>query len=66
MFFRINQILFILATALSTGWSLPDGANEKACGDMLPQHGVAAQTSKFPYEVKVEKASDSQLKIQVI
>lgn len=49
------RFVFALAVLAVPVWSYSAGAPEGACGDMVPQHHVAAQTSPAPYAIAVSK-----------
>ncbi|XP_043927046.1 putative defense protein Hdd11 [Protopterus annectens] len=40
-----------LLASLNAGWCYLTGAPEDTCSDMMPEHGVAAQTTASPYKL---------------
>lgn len=48
-------LLFVVAVAIASANAYKSGAPDNACGDMIPQHHVPAQTSPAPYTLTVAK-----------
>lgn len=55
MFVRV--FIFIACVALPAAWAYSAGAPSVACGDMVPQHGVAPQQSSAPYKLLLSTKS---------
>ncbi|KAL0273964.1 UNVERIFIED_CONTAM: hypothetical protein PYX00_006514 [Menopon gallinae] len=47
----------VLATTLAVAYGYGGGAPVEACGDMVPQHHVAPQSTPFPYRISVSKSN---------
>jgi len=47
--FRIGWLLFIVIGIFEKTMARPDGAPERSCKTMRPEHGVNVQTSKSPF-----------------
>lgn len=54
MAFRFFTVLLVLSSAMLIN-AYSKGAPAGACEDMTPQHHVAAQTSKVPYDLILSK-----------
>lgn len=48
--FRVFAAIALICV-IPSAWSYSAGAPEEACGDMIPKHHVAPQSSKAPYKL---------------
>lgn len=69
MLFRVF-VTIALVCAIPSAYSYSSGAPEQACGDMIPRHQVAPQTSEAPYKLtlsndKLTASSDEKITIKV-
>lgn len=55
MFTNFNVVLLAVLMAAAASTAFKTGAPAGACSDMVPQHGVGAQTTPAPYTVTVTK-----------